>query len=911
MATPRTCPDCRARLDSSRPPLNGKIRCPDCGVIVASVRDDDDDEGVTSRPGRGGPYERPSRRSRRSSDDDSPFVKKRGSSLAVPIVVGVTLGLLGLLLIGGGIAGFYWVRAADHGDGPPLLGDGALDPIKAPDAGGGEKGKLPLPELKAATVYIKTVTPGLGGATGSGFVVRTVGNTVHIATNHHVIAALTPDEVAGRHGNGRGRFGMPRQTGPVQITVVFRSGMPQEQSLGATVVADDAQADLAVLKVIGVRDAPHPIDCTRAPKLEETMPVLAFGFPFGADLDPDHANPAITVTKGSVSSIRRNRRTGELADIQIDGDVNPGNSGGPLVDESGALVGVVVAKIENSKIGFAVPVEKLNRLMDGRIALLDKLDAAPGGAVMEVSAEVHDPLGRLHDPKVLYGLADEVKKPAQRDGNWDALAGAKSSELKVDGTKGLAVLALEPPQKGDMRVLVQLTFVDAAGKTVNGEPKELRYAGRGPVVAGGAANNPPRANPPAFNPPPANPPVFNQPPVNPFPPPAQPQPARGPATGEELTKLLKDLKSKDAADRQLAAELLAQSPPRERQKEVADAARAALGDAEPATRTAAAKLLAAVDPKGAASALAKLLGDADGGVRGAALQGLKGLKDPRAAEAVAALLTTEPLAVVDLLKGMGPGAEKAVLPYLDDKYAGGTRFWAMGILKEIGTAESLPALKAIQGPDALHAAGAVAAIGERLPLEKGEWPGALEGLKSADAAARAKAARRIAYTPPVEERRADVVSRLEPLLNDQSGEARLAAVKGLGRWGGKKAIPTLAARLQGFDPGTHAVVIEALAQLNDDEAASAIAKRLSDVFDRPKATEALKAMDAAMAEKAILPLLKDTNVFVRVEAVKVLADVGGKDSVAPLEQLVNDNNIFYSGPAADALLAVKARTGAN
>src|SRR5206468_3134108 len=113
VATPRTCPECRARLDSSRPPLNGKIRCPDCGAIVASVRDDDSDDGVTSRPGRGGPAERGGRRPRRyGDDDDSPFVKKGGSSLAVPIVVGVTLGLLGLLLVGGGIAGVIWMRSS-------------------------------------------------------------------------------------------------------------------------------------------------------------------------------------------------------------------------------------------------------------------------------------------------------------------------------------------------------------------------------------------------------------------------------------------------------------------------------------------------------------------------------------------------------------------------------------------------------------------------------------------------------------------------------------------------------------------------------------------------------------------------------------------------------------------------------
>lgn len=194
-------------------------------------------------------------------------------------------------------------------------------------------------------------------------------------------------------------------------------------------------------------------------------------------------------------------------------------------------------------------------------------------------------------------------------------------------------------------------------------------------------------------------------------------------------------------------------------------------------------------------------------------------------------------------------------------------------------------------------------------MTKDEWAKALEDLKSADANLRTKAARRIASTPPVDERRADMVSRLEVVLNDQSGDARAAAAKGLGHWGGKKSIPTLAARLQGFDPGLHAVVIDALAQFKDDEAAAAIAKRIPDVFDRPKATEALKAMDAPMAEKAVLPLLKEPNVFTRIEAVKVLADVGGRDSIAPLEEIVNENNVFSAGPAAEAMKAVKTRIG--
>jgi HEAT repeat protein len=57
----------------------------------------------------------------------------------------------------------------------------------------------------------------------------------------------------------------------------------------------------------------------------------------------------------------------------------------------------------------------------------------------------------------------------------------------------------------------------------------------------------------------------------------------------------------------------------------------------------------------------------------------------------------------------------------------------------------------------------------------------------------------------------------------------------------------------------------------------------------------------------VLALVSDTNAGVRAAACKMLAEVGGRDSIAPLEQLAKDNNIFYSGLANQALAAVKGR----
>ncbi len=150
-----------------------------------------------------------------------------------------------------------------------------------------------------------------------------------------------------------------------ELTVVFSSGTDREQSLPATIVGDDADADLAILKVTGVHDAPRPINYEHSPELIETMPVVALGFPFGSKLDPKKRNPAITVTKGAISSLRLDG--GVLQEVQLDLDLNPGNSGGPIVDEKGALVGVAVAKWGTSRIGFAVPVHKLKRLIRDRL----------------------------------------------------------------------------------------------------------------------------------------------------------------------------------------------------------------------------------------------------------------------------------------------------------------------------------------------------------------------------------------------------------------------------------------------------------------------------------------------------------------------------------------------------------------
>jgi S1-C subfamily serine protease/HEAT repeat protein len=920
---PQTCPECRTQLSSNQAARNGNFRCPKCGVIFPAKRTGSADSRLqttptTRRPANGEEgYARPRRK------DEESAVREKNGSLPILWILGcVGLFFFLLLALGGGLAAFLYFESdtatvatapseaaplppAPPQPAPPPAQD-PIQPVAQQQQPAGGKGTLPLKELKAASVYLK-VQAAATNARGSGFVVHAQGDTVYVVTNHHVISPSEhPDEPErtlpprlgprmpglpiGPRLPRRPRRGVAL-TGPSSpradsITAVFYSGTAKEQSLTATVVGDEEDDDLAILRIQGVIDAPRPIDCRRTPALMETMPVVAFGFPFGEQLDRKKTNPAVTVTKGVISSLRGKGE--EVEGVQLDLDLNPGNSGGPVVDENGALIGVAVAKVVNTRIGFAVPVPKLNQLLQGRIdppAVLQKL-TVPSGITLRVRAAAADPLGKLRSPILLYGLAKDVRMPAKGVNGWTPLADAKSSPLTIQGTEASATLALTPPPSGEVTILAQVSYQTATGQTIYGEPRTLSVG----------ASTPP---PPLV--------VGPVPPRNQgLPPAAAPRPTRRPK-GEELTKLLAELKSADETARQRAASTLQQAPPRQRREEVRSGLQALLTATDPATRAAGVLALTACAPKEAAPPLANLLADDAPAVRQAVIKGLKELKDPRVAVAVAARLPVEPLPALSVLKAIGPAAEKALLPYLADKYTGGTRFWVFNFLNEYGTAASLPALEAIQGPEALHARNAIQAIRSRLPLTDAEWPQALDDLKSTDTAQRLRASRRLAATPPRPDRRAEVATRLEGLLNDRSNEVRIAAVRGIGRWSGPPAVSILAKRLEGFDPPLHAAVIDVLTEIKGDEAAAALAKRLPDVHDRAKVVQALKAFDAKVVEKAVLPLLTDANDFVRCEAVKVLTQVGGRASIAPLQKLADANNVFYSGLARRALEDIQDR----
>jgi len=287
--------------------------------------------------------------------------------------------------------------------------------------------------VKKATVLVRCSGPTWKG-TGSGFVVAADKGTVLVATNHHVVAG--PDfEKQGRLSPAL----LARALKDVAVTVVFDPGTPAELVVKAVPVAADPVNDLAVLRVTGLKDAPAPIPYADPPKLYETMPVYTFGFPFGDALSTSKGAPAVTVGKASVSSLRRDP-DGELSVVQIDGALNPGNSGGPVVDAKGRLAGVAVATIRNGQgIGFAVPAHELARAMAGRVGgahptatradgkttvrvevgLIDPTAAVRGVALHSV---VVPPGGAKPDPKLPL-----AKHPGRRRSSCGSRPGSPSA----------------------------------------------------------------------------------------------------------------------------------------------------------------------------------------------------------------------------------------------------------------------------------------------------------------------------------------------------------------------------------------------------------------------------------------------------------------------------------------------------
>jgi S1-C subfamily serine protease len=214
--------------------------------------------------------------------------------------------------------------------------------LSAATAADGKIDPAALKKVKAATVHIKVTLADGDTNEGSGFVTAAKGLVV---TNAHVVGMLDNDSKK-----------------PTKVEVTFNSGETNSKTVVARVGFVDGDSDLALLQLgpDGVKEVPELLQGAYSAKLMETQDVFIVGFPLGKQ-----AGPNVTVTATTVTSLRKEGNN--IKHVQVNGGMHPGNSGGPLVDKDGKLVGIAVAAFAGTQLHLAIPTEVLNGVLNGRV----------------------------------------------------------------------------------------------------------------------------------------------------------------------------------------------------------------------------------------------------------------------------------------------------------------------------------------------------------------------------------------------------------------------------------------------------------------------------------------------------------------------------------------------------------------
>lgn len=252
-----------------------------------------------------------------------------------------------------------------------------------------------------ARVLVETVFgQRYASSQGSGFVYNAAG---YIVTNYHVVE------------------------GAVDVEIFF----PDKSAYKATIIGSDPYADIAVLKIDPGDKVLYPLELANSSLLRVGQPVIAIGNPYGFEA---------TLTTGVVSQLGRCIVSPGMrlipSVIQFDAAVNPGSSGGPLLDYSGRVIGITTAIYaqtgEFSGIGFAIPSNIVARVVESLIRTGKYQHPWMGIDGVDVNMEIAR-LMNLPEARgfLITGVASN--SPAERAGLRAGASAATISEGSVCG----------------------------------------------------------------------------------------------------------------------------------------------------------------------------------------------------------------------------------------------------------------------------------------------------------------------------------------------------------------------------------------------------------------------------------------------------------------------------------------------
>jgi putative serine protease PepD len=287
------------------------------------------------------------------------------------------------------------------------------------------------------------VTSGNSGDEGSGIVYDGNG---HVLTNHHVVAAA-------EGGNG-------------QVNVILSDG----RSYPATIVGSDASTDLAVLSVKNAPSDLKPASFGDSSAVRVGDPVMAIGNPLGL---------SDTVTTGIVSALNRPVTTSQQPQsqdpfgsgqvqgetvvtnaIQTDAAVNPGNSGGALVDATGRVIGVTSSiaslgasssgQAGNIGLGFAIPVGEARSVADQLVKTGTVKHAFLGVSLQDGTVSID---GATRQAAIIRSITDGAAAAQAGARTGDSVIAVNGASL--DGADSLVarIRALQPGTKVTLTVV--------------------------------------------------------------------------------------------------------------------------------------------------------------------------------------------------------------------------------------------------------------------------------------------------------------------------------------------------------------------------------------------------------------------------------------------------------------------------